>query len=156
MDSSDDDAALRRYGLQLAEAAGPACHRWLDRVVAVIPDDRRTPDLDAVVETARRRVDDDVLEPLGVLLAADLDEQRTNPLAILRGLARIGTAVLDAAGALPVARDRDAERLHPDDHFDLTPGSFADVDPALHEPGMTWGAAKAHVHLARRRTEGRR
>jgi hypothetical protein len=40
--------------------------------------------------------------------------------------------------------------------YDLTPASFADVDPALHEPGLVWGAAKAHVHLARRRREGRR
>ena len=27
---------------------------------------------------------------------------------------------------------------------------------ALHEPGLVWGAAKAHVVLARRRAEGRR
>ena len=26
-----------------------------------------------------------------------------------------------------------------------------DVDPSLHEPGLAWGAAKAHTHLARRR-----
>ena len=44
----------------------------------------------------------------------------------------------------------------PDDPYDLTPGSFADVDPSLHEPGLVWGAAKAHVVLARRRREGRR
>ena len=31
-----------------------------------------------------------------------------------------------------------------------------DLDPALHEPGLRWGAAKAHVVLARRRAEGRR
>jgi hypothetical protein len=47
-------------------------------------------------------------------------------------------------------------RSFPDDVYDLTPASFADVDPALHEPGLVWGAAKAHVHLARRRRQGKR
>jgi hypothetical protein len=44
-----------------------------------------------------------------------------------------------------VQRDADAERLFPDDPYDLTPGSFADIDPELHDPGLLWGAAKAHV-----------
>ena len=39
-------------------------------------------------------------------------------------------------------------RNFPDDVYDLSPATFADVDPALHEPGLVWGAAKAHVHLA--------
>ena len=55
-----------------------------------------------------------------------------------------------------VVRDAHAERLFPDDDYDLSPGAFADVDPALHEPGLVWGAAKAHVIMARRRAEGRR
>ena len=51
-------------------------------------------------------------------------------------------------------RDEFAERTFPDDVYDLSPASFADVDPALHEPGLMWGAAKAHVILHRRRSEG--
>ena len=31
-----------------------------------------------------------------------------------------------------------------------------DFYASLHEPGLVWGAAKAHVVLARRRAEGRR
>jgi hypothetical protein len=50
-----------------------------------------------------------------------------------------------------VARDEFQIRNFPDDDYDLTPAAFADVDPAHHEPGLVWGAAKAHVHLARRR-----
>ncbi len=34
--------------------------------------------------------------------------------------------------------------------------SFADLDPALHEPGLVWGAAKAHVFLRHRREAGQR
>ena len=55
-----------------------------------------------------------------------------------------------------MARDEVAVRQFPDDVYDLVPASFAEVDPELHEPGLVWGAAKAHVHLARRRSEGAR
>ncbi len=55
----------------------------------------------------------------------------------------------------PLARDAFARRQDPDDVYDLMPASFADIDPALAEPGLVWGAAKAHVHLARRRRADR-
>ena len=44
--------------------------------------------------------------------------------------------------------------IFPDDDYDLSPATFADIDESLHEPGLVWGAAKAHVVLTRRR--GRR
>jgi hypothetical protein len=64
------------------------------------------------------------------------------------------TAVLRDAGLAPVDRDADAQRLFPADVYDLTPASFAELDPAVHEPGLLWGAAKAHIVLRRRRTPG--
>jgi hypothetical protein len=66
------------------------------------------------------------------------------------------TQVLAEAGVPPVERDEHAARLFPDDRYDLAPATFSDLDEALHEPGLVWGAAKAHVVLARRRREGRR
>jgi hypothetical protein len=45
------------------------------------------------------------------LLAADVDVQRGNPLAILRSLVRHPTAVLRSAGARPVERDEFRRRL---------------------------------------------
>jgi hypothetical protein len=84
------------------------------------------------------------------LLAADIDEQRTTPLAILRGAAlRYPTSVLHAAGVPPVVRDRAAEELFPDDLYDLVPASFADLDPSLADAGLRWGAAKAFEHKRR-------
>ena len=44
----------------------------------------------------------------------------------------------------------------PDDVYDLAPATFDDVSPDLHDPGLRWGAAKAHVHLKRRRAAGQR
>ncbi len=154
--ADDDDARFAEIGAELAAAAGPGAQRWLDRLVAAVPAEVRPDDFDRLVARARARIEAEVSGPLTTLVALDLDDQRDNPLALLRRLVPIGTELLAAAGAQPVARDRDAVRLHPDDPFDLTPGSFADVDAALHEPGLRWGAAKAHVHLARRRAAGQR
>jgi hypothetical protein len=90
------------------------------------------------------------------VLLTDVDQQRVNPLALLRGAVRFPTAVLDELHVGPAERDEFARRNFPDDRYDLTPASFRAVDPTLHEPGLVWGAAKAHVVLQRRRAEGRR
>ena len=47
-------------------------------------------------------------------------------------------------------------RLFPDDDYDLSPATFADVDPRLTEPGLAWGAAKAFTHLQRHRPPDQR
>lgn len=88
------------------------------------------------------------------LLEQDVDDQPTGPLAVLRTAVRYPTAVLADAGVPHVVRDDFAVRAFPDDVYGLSPASFADVHPALHEPGLVWGAAKAHVVLARRRAGG--
>ncbi|MCU1353816.1 MAG: hypothetical protein JWM05_3025, partial [Acidimicrobiales bacterium] len=98
----------------------------------------------------------DVVPRVQALLATDVDDQRANPLAVVRGAVRYPTAVLRAAGVPPVVRDAFGERAFPDDDYDLTPAAFGDLDPSLQELGIVWGAAKAHVVLARRRAEGRR
>jgi hypothetical protein len=70
---------------------------------------------------------------------------------VLRAAVRHPTAVLAEAGVPEVVRDRFAEETFPADVYDLSPAAFADIDPALAEPGLVWGAAKAHVVLTRRR-----
>ncbi|MGH9277460.1 MAG: hypothetical protein ACRD12_05050, partial [Acidimicrobiales bacterium] len=83
------------------------------------------------------------------LLAADIDQQATTPLSLLRGAVRFPTRVLRDAGVPPVERDRVQAHLLPDDVYDLAPATFADLDPALTEPGIAWGAAKAYAHIHR-------
>lgn len=154
-DDPADAAALAGYAQALGDAIEAALPRWVERVVeqrwrAWTAD----PLPQAVEEAARdagRRAQDEVMPALRDLLATDVDAQRTNPLALLRRAVRHPAAVLAAAGVPPVARDAHAERLFPDDAYDLSIGAFADLDPSVHEPGLTWGAAKAHVILRRRR-----
>jgi hypothetical protein len=88
---------------------------------------------------------------LRALLAADVDDQTTTPLAIVRGAVRYPGEVLAGAGVPDVERDPVAEAMFPDDRYGLTPASFADVDPSLAELALTWGAAKAWVHRRRHR-----
>ena len=142
----------------LLAAATYAVPGWLARCVGrvaaaqSIPVDGVTAEIDAMVE---RRAGE-VLDRLGVLLATDVDEQRANPLDILRDAVVGPTEVLLAAGARPVTRDAFSEERFPSDVFDLAPATWADVDESMVEPGLTWGAWHASVVLTRRRDEGLR
>ncbi|GAC1531068.1 MAG: hypothetical protein NVS3B12_06500 [Acidimicrobiales bacterium] len=83
------------------------------------------------------------------LLAADIDEQWTTPLALVRdGVTYAGT-VLAGAGVPELERDPMDKAMFPADVYGLTPGSFADIDPSLGDAGMAWGAAKAWTHRRR-------
>jgi hypothetical protein len=158
-DDPADAEALARYATALADGVERAIPGWVERVAREVLDDQGIavdPALADALADAARAARDHGAPRVRALLARDVDEQRANPLAILRSLVRHPTAVLQSAGARPVDRDEFSRRSFPDDVYDLSPASFADVDPDLHEPGLVWGAAKAHVHLARRRREGRR
>ena len=160
LDDPVDAASLATHAADLADGIVRALPGWVERSVtdryrAWAGEDPPEPVAAAGREAAQAAVTD-VEAPIRELLGADPDEQRSTPLALLRQAVVRPTAVLRAAGVPPVVRDPHAERLFPDDEYDLSPGAFADIDPALHEPGLVWGAAKAHVILRRRRAEGRR
>jgi hypothetical protein len=158
-DDPDDAAALAAYATALADGVERAIPAWVDRAVRSVLAAQGIPvtgDVEAGIADAAARARADGARRVRALLESDIDAQAGNPLAVLRTLVPYPTTVLRAAGAGPVARDEFAVRNFPDDAYDLSPATFADVDPDLHEPGLVWGAAKAHVHLARRRREGRR
>jgi hypothetical protein len=159
IDDPDDAAALARYARALADGIEREIAGWIERSArrvldaqGIAVDDGLAAELAAAAAAARAAA----VPRLRALLTTDVDEQATNPLAVLRSVVSYPTAVLREAGARPVPRDEFEQRSFPADVYDLSPATFADVDPSLHEPGLVWGAAKAHVHLARRRREGRR
>ena len=96
---------------------------------------------------------DEVMPQLLRLLARDVDDQRDTPLAIVRRAVVYPAAVLRRAGVPPVERDAFAEQQFPHDDYDLTPASFADLDPDLADVGLRWAAAKAWEHKRRHRQE---
>ena len=158
-DDPTDAAALATAAAALADGIDATLPGWVVRVA----DERwqqwsgepPPPELIDAARDAGVRAEQELSPQVRALLETDVDEQAGNPLAILRGAVRFPTDVLHGAGVPPVERDDDAIRLFPDDDYDLTPASFADLDPSLREPGLVWGAAKAHVVLARRRREER-
>ena len=142
--------------VELLAAARRTSGPWLRRVTeaaasrggVTIPAD----ELAAAVDTAI----DELLGALAALLALDVDEQGQNPLSLFRAATLGPTRLLLAAGARSPQVDGFAAAHFPDDPFGLGPANWTDIDPAMHEPGITWGAWKAMTVLRRRREEGRR
>lgn len=140
----------------LADAIEAALPGWVERCVA-----RRAAaagrvldrDLGRAASAAGERARVEVGARVRRLLAQDIDEQRTNPLSLLRAAVRYPTGVLRQAGVPVESRDDFAVRAFPDDEYDLAPATWADVDPSLQDPGITWGAWKAYTHLSRRRDQ---
>jgi hypothetical protein len=154
-----DDELLAAHAAVLADGVERALPLWVVRCVVEVADAWQPGLSRSLAEPAAeagRRAAAEVGPEVRSLLEQDVDDQVTGPLAVLRTAVRYPTAVLAGAGVGAVVRDEFAERAFPDDVYGLAPASFADLHPALHEPGLVWGAAKAHVVLARRRADGHR
>jgi hypothetical protein len=113
-------------------------------------------DLRSEIASEAQRQAGIVLPQVRALLATDVDEQRHNPLALLRAAAIAAGDVLQRHGVAPVVRDDFEVTAFPSDHYRLVPASWVDVDQSLQDPGITWGAWKAAQVLHRRREEGLR
>ena len=100
------------------------------------------PEVRAAAEAAGAAAAAEVGAEVAELLAADIDAQRENPLAVLRRAVRYPTEVLLAARAAPPNRDDFAIDRFPDDVFDLTPASFADIPPRPASPGRHLGGGQ--------------
>lgn len=148
-----EDALLASYATALADEVQRALPDWVRSVVAARLGGTVPAASADAVETAATTAAEDVGGRLRDLLALDIDEQWTNPLTLIRTAVQYPTEVLRDAGAQEIQRDEQSRRFHPEDIYGLIPTSFADLGPAAHDLGLSWGAAKAHVHLRRRREE---
>ena len=141
---------LANSAQKLAEGIAQALPGW---VVAAV--ESRLANMDSetrdAADAAGRAAAADIGREVARLLAADIEDQRENPLALLRRAVRYPTEVLLAADVPPTERDDFAVERFPGDVYDLTPASFADIHPDLQTPGLEWGAAKAFVHRRRHR-----
>jgi hypothetical protein len=157
--SPADEAALHQHAAALADGVQAALSQWVVRSVARLTEAWAGSVPDTVVDEAAaagRQAAEEVGPLVRVLLDTDVDEQWTSPMSIVRQAVKYPTGVLQRAGVPHVVRDEFTERSFPDDVYALVPATFGELDPSLHELGLSWGAAKAFVVLARRRAEGRR
>lgn len=139
-----------------------AAHEWLVRCVTkTYVQQLGTPRLEveeklvAAAQVAAEQGRAYVAAELSRELSKDVDEQRVNPLQVLRNAVTFPTRVLREFGVPTVTRDEMDARMMPDDVFGLSPAHWTDVHESLLEPGVIWGAAKAHKVLQRRREEGK-
>jgi len=150
-----DDVQLDEAPATLLTAARRVVPTWLRRL-ATQAYVRGGGDPAVVAAELDRTVDaaaDAALQRLAELLATDVDHQRTTPLSVFRD-ATVPVADLLRVHDVPPPAANPASPAT--DDYQLQPATWADIDPTLHEPGLTWGAWKAMTVLARRRDEGLR
>lgn len=151
-------AARRKHGQELVEIVMAVVPGWVERsVISRLPPDRADDDevraLVAGAAVAARA------EGGSRLWAAVTREPGIDhgpaPLQVLRSLVRHPTDVLRSLGVAESGRSDFDRQAFPADVYDLSPATWADIDPALSEPGVAWGAATAHLHqLQQRAPEG--
>ncbi len=154
MSGDDPAAAVQAYAGALADGLDAALPSWVVSSVNRIMNAWAggvPAEVARAAESAGARAASEIGPAVRDLLRADIDDQRTTPLSLVRSAVRYPTEVLRAAGVPPVERDTFAEAAFPDDSYDLAPASFADLDPQLGELAVRWGAAKAFEHKRRHR-----
>lgn len=154
------DVQLSESAADLFDVASKVTADWLRRcVVAAIR--RSAPGRDphgivpdAEIDRMARESSRQVLHELRALLVTDVDEQRTNPLSIYRDAVAGPTELLRSHGVAPPTPDPFVAEHFPGDAYALGPATWADIDPALQQPGIVWSAWKAMTVLQRRRADG--
>ncbi len=91
----------------------------------------------------------EVLPELASLLNADIDEQRSTPLSLLRRAVAHADVALGELGVPAIPADRFHAERFPGDHYLLTPASLAVLGEDVGDLAITWGAAKAMAHRRR-------
>jgi hypothetical protein len=139
----------RAHGTQLCACATAAVPAWLRRVaIERLGSDARLDDrFDALVSAVQL----DVRERLTRLAEADIDEPLSGPLEQIRQAASPVTALLRELGAQPGPRDEAVVRMFPEDVLGIGPAAASELGQDVHDASIAWGAAKAYVHLNRRR-----
>jgi len=146
------------YAERLLNAVVAAVPQWVDanvrklvrRHFGVVQDD-----VVAAIVLAGKDAQQFVADQLFALLSTDVDEQRTNPLQVLRDSTIFPTQVLLDAGVPTPQRDHFDEQINPEDVYGLGPYTWRDLGEEVHDAGIEWGAWKAATVLARRRAEGK-
>lgn len=150
MEKSATNLELSPYSQELLDAVLAAIPMWLTTRLTALAADVHV-DISTVVE----RTSEFVRKNLCELLLTDVDDQRANPLHILRQSTVFATEALRDAGVAPVHRDDFDQKSMPDDVYALGPLTWRDLSDDVHDAGITWGAWKAAMVLTRRREEGK-
>jgi hypothetical protein len=144
-----------QYSTRLLATSDKVVSNWVERLIRRHCDEQKFSYLQAgeLLSSVVSQVNDEVHSRLEDLLSHDVLEQRTNPLAVFRQATRPMTELLKNLGCPPVTRDEFDERSFPDDVYGLSPATWADIDEAMVEPGIEWGAWKAATIMMRQKNQ---
>ena len=144
-----------QYSTQLLEISDRVAAKWAERLIRRHCDEYEISDplVGDLCTSVIAHVSAEVHTNLVDLLSRDVFEQRTNPLAVFRQATRPVTELLTSLGCAPVVRDEFDERSFPDDVYGLSPATWVDIDEALVEPGIEWGAWKAATVMMRKKNQ---
>lgn len=144
---TDEEEKFTQYGQGLYDAISKAIRPWLNHQVL-----NRVKVLDDEMARAIEICAAQVEESIADLAAADVDAPLSGPLERIRQGVEPLNAMLDQRGVDPPLRNAMDQQMRPGDRHELGPMTFRDLGDAVHDAGISWGAAKAHLHLQRRRS----
>ncbi len=146
-DGRSDAQKYLDYGLELRAAVAAAIVPWLTSVL----EGRSGDPLPEALVSAIDDVSQHALANITTLIEADVDRPLSGPLEqIRRAVVGLGP-VLDEIGFVAPSRDPFDVQMSPADTHSLGPASFFELGEDVQRAGITWGAAKAHLHRSRRR-----
>ena len=139
-------------GTELADAIEKGLPAWIDACI----EQRMTQAFGASTGEARLKAKEaselavrELVPVIRDLLARDVDEQWTTPLALIREAVRYPTEVLASCKVPKVARDRFASERFPNDVYALTPANLSELGESVADLAIIWGANKAWEHKRR-------
>jgi len=107
------------------------------------------------IESVSRETVQQLSGDLLALLATDVDQQRFNPLQVIREANVFANESLARLGVPVPRRDEFDAQVMLHDHYAIGPLTWKDLSEDVHDAGITWGAWKAATVLTRRRAEGK-
>lgn len=156
MNASLDD--LDSYPRDLYNAVIAAVPSWISRRMLEISSQGGISagadvmsSIDEVIQETLNQVSGDLF----ALLATDVDEQRFNPLQVIREANVFANQALMAADVPVPHRDAFDAQVMPHDTYAFGPLTWRDLSEDVHDAGISWGAWKAATVLTRRRNEGK-
>ncbi len=137
------------YGMELRSSIEASFEPWLRATLGQRRSDGASP-VDAfpdAVESAIAGAREQAIANITRLIEADVSEPLSGPLEQLRQAVSDLALVLDAHDFTRPNRDPYDQEMRPADVYNLGPLSFMDLGEDVQAAGITWGAAKAHLHL---------
>ncbi len=107
------------------------------------------------IESVSRETVQQLSGDLLALLATDVDQQRFNPLQVIREANVFANQSLAMLGVPVPRRDEFDAQVMPHDSYAIGPLTWKDLSEDVHDAGISWGAWKAATVLMRRRAEGK-